>query len=457
MKSKVHRRRKERYDLAISELRKVFLNFSQEEIFREIRSGKEEIPFLQRLRIRKAWKQLQKSLLSGYGNERKNYRYFLRSLRKLLFFYRFEEPNTRQGKKLIEDLCRIRFHRVSFFSYGMQLLEELLSSCETEEFPAHCEHIDRSAPLIYPETGWRKLNENIFKWTFDPQKYNHPYLLYTLSFRKDNRSVRMIRMSCPTYENRYRKPRVVPEFREFLLLLQRENGSHLYINKQKTWGEEGARTDALLELEKENDRFFCVCLPSDGDFYHQKKEYQNISETKEFLETFYEMLVGIKNRGYYHLPRKWIAESSFRSGVKETLQETLDLFFENRKNLSARERRHFIDHAYTLLILFFIRYSSVDSMNITCRDGIDRAACEQTKLLYYLQIASGTEKEEGSRKERLFVLHLSAYLAKNRAVVKERREFLAEVLKGYRPEVLEKIRGRYQDEPLLRNKPTFFQ
>jgi len=72
-----------------------------------------------------------------------------------------------------------------------------------------------------------------------------------------------------------------------------------------------------------------------------------------------------------------------------------------------------------------------------------------------LQISLGIEEELDSKKERQYVQHIPVYLAKNRAIVHERRQVLEQVFKIMTPEVRKKILGYHQKHPLLLSRPHF--
>ena len=95
------------------------------------------------------------------------------------------------------------------------------------------------------------------------------------------------------------------------------------------------------------------------------------------------------------------------------------------------------------------------SINITCRDGIDRAGIEQAKLLYYFQVSLGIEEELESKKEKQFLIHFPPYLAKSRPMISERCEYLHQYLSSYSAQNKYNIRCLQNENPILYSRPHF--
>lgn len=173
---------------------------------------------------------------------------------------------------------------------------------------------------------------------------------------------------------------------------------------------------------------------------------------------FYELLVGKQGRGYYHFPQLWLDDREFCAGLKKVIDFVHLLYFSNASILTLAQKRYFIDHVYTQIIIYCLQKFNIQSVNISCRDGIDRAGCEQTKLLYYFQASLGIEEHTDSKIERQFLMHIPPYLAKNRPIVKERREYLYELMNNsYNLQVIEKIQQSSKVSPLLHLKPHFIK
>ncbi len=467
-----HRERDKRYEIVLQELKKTFEGHGGWDILMKLSLLPKEDLGSKEKDLILHFKKLIAGLTQPSKSPRIKYQKFIKELRKIIQKTRalpYNEIWHAELEELLLEFCVTRYYRTHFFSFGHSLLEKLFSSMTLGSPKEKRDHfsnfnfieeshlIENSKPLIFLERDLRKFDEFILKRNFDSHKYNLPSLLYTLPFfgKEGLKKVKMIRMASPTRESWIEKPHVVEEFKGFLSYLKRHDKKHLYINKQKTWGEEGKRSDKIIELELEYDNFFCVCLPSDGDFYLQTGRFENVQQVEIFKPLFCRMLRGKINSGYYHIPKAWREDHDFCVGLNRVIDDVHALYFENKKELLTTERKLFIDLAYTHLIVYFLQFSKVDSVNITCRDGIDRAGCEQSKLLHYFHIALGIENETESYEELQYLLHLPVYLAKSRPIVPERREFLYKVFETFTDQVKAEIRSKHLEDPLLLEKPHF--
>lgn len=471
-----HKRRNRRYQIALEELKRAFVERGGNDLVRQLK----EVPYKEfTFRDKRLLRDLDliKTCFNPYSHDyKKRHTTFLKVIRRLLKHFKKNPPESAWHEKfhnLALELCKTKFYRVHLFLFGHHLLQDLFASLihqkdETKlDFDTHflnytfldeSDLIINSTPAIFLERDLRKLIEMGIGVNFDPHRYNHPFLLYTLAFYRKGKisKLKMVRMGSPTKESWGKRPEVIEEFKGFLLQLKKENKSHLYINKQRTWGSEGLRSHAICKLENEFDNFFCVSIPSDGAFYLQSALYEKMENAKEFKDLFYGMLIGKKAEGYFHIPKKWVADEEFLGGLKQVLNFVHEYFFKNKELLSVQERRFFIDHFYTQLILYCLQYKNIQSINITCRDGIDRAGCEQAKLLYFLQLSLGIEDEIESKIQRQFLVHIPPYLAKNRPMVKERREYLHDLMNlSYDKEIKENLFKYYQTKPVIYHKPHF--
>ncbi len=473
MKCRFHQQRKQRYSIAIQKLRDVFHSYKGWELLLELHLKPKVELSIEEDRIIYLFRKLIAVLnrpSKFYARTYIKLNYLLRKVMKLISKIELKEPWHKRLNHLLLQFCLTKYHRTHFYSFGSSLLKEMFSilTLKGDSFNYH-EHfenytfqdealiIENSTPLVHLERQLRKLDEQYLKRYFDSHRYNLPSLLYTFAFFRQGQlmKIKMVRMPCPTKESWIQKPTIINEFKGFLISLRNENKNHLYVNKQKTWGEEGRRSSKIIELEKEFDHFFCVCLPSDGEFYYQTNRFKNIQTLQDFKVLFDKMLRGKVNLGYYHLPEKWKEDSFFCSGLRKILDDVHELYFKGATDLSAQHRHLFIDIAYTHLILYFLDYALIHSINITCRDGIDRAGCEQTKLLYYFQTSLGIENEISSKKDRQFVQHIPVYLAKNRPIVRERRKILENVFNLMNGPVRKNIFESHRKNPLLSEAPHF--
>lgn len=463
MRELFHRKRSKRYDIVLKELKNSFLQYGGWNLLFEMNQQQKSKISLKDKRVIKKFNQLSSSLNTPNKKNKLRHSHFLRLLRSLLsHFESAKKKNELEGKLylFLLELCFTKFCRMHFFDYGHKLINEMMSHRDqglTENFLIESNHIHHLSPKVFLERDLRKFNETVCKVVFDPHKYNHPFLLYKLSLYQEGnlKIIKMIRMGSPTSERVLKRPQVIEEFKGYLAKLSLTGKNHLYINKQKTWDIEGRRSDALIDLEKNVENFYLICLPSDGSFYYQDEEYKDCLRASEFKQDFFDLLTGKKKRGYYHLPKAFLKDESFLKSLQGILDDVHISLYNGAQILTQKERRYFIEHVYTQLIILCIRQFPVDSMNITCKDGIDRAGCEQFKLLYYFQLYLGLEKDTDSIYERQFLVHFPPYLAKSRPMVKERREFLFEFYNHLKDVHSDTLRLKYQNDPFLHSKPHF--
>ena len=348
MRRLYHRERNRRYHLSLKELNQVYSEQKGDDLVHELNQYSRRKLSKDEKKMRAFFFKLSQVVKEPYNNSKRCHRQFLSALRQLLnLTFSFTPTKSWHHRlyTLLLDLCETKFYRIHFYLFGHQLLQDIFSNLgsihdpnETSfNFEKHFSEynlldeslfINKSQPMILLERDLRKLNDMFVKTKFDPHKYNHPFLLYRLSIFRDGEIslVKMVRMGSATYESWMHKAKIIPEFKGFLFKLKQNGKQHLYVNKQATWGEEGERSTAIIALEQQFDNFYCVCLPSDGNFYFQDKQYQKIDEAKAFKQIFYHLLLGEKEKGYYHLPKKWSQSDEFQKQLRRYLMKFIRPF-----------------------------------------------------------------------------------------------------------------------------------
>lgn len=430
--------------------------------------------------LKKIYHILEKgSKLHHSVNHRRLHRKFLLALRHLLRILNKDQLINfswfKEIRRYSYQLCKARFTSVYYYSFATELLdlviyyslkerhpkldlEGLIVKRKTLSFSEEFELIDSAnsklfkPPLIYLNIRkiWGRINTN-----FDPHLYNHPYILYSLEVYQLNRSVKsvtVIRMGTPTKELLWNMDaEVIPEFIGYLQYLRLEKKRHLYINKQRLVGAEANRSSALQNLQNQFPEFLFVSIPSDGPFYLQ----QSSMLATQFKQQFFESLIyPDKEQGFY-FPQSWLEDAVFQQSLRNLLDQVHEDFFQSCPVLDIPSLHNFIDHYYTCLELFLVQYSGVDLFNITCKDGIDRAAKEHAKLLFYLQVLFGEDSSLDSDRQRLFAMHVPAFFVKKRAIISSRRGRLRTALDSYTDTTKQAIRKRHEKLPIVANMPRF--
>lgn len=218
---------------------------------------------------------------------------------------------------------------------------------------------------------------------------NLPFLLFATS---ELPSTRIIRMGHPAgnftgWINSVASPKIHPEFLLFLWL----QPSHLYVNLMKRMGMESAGSQAIEELEKQFPNLYVITLDKNSPFYWQdRKHYPEVMGSAAFQDLFFEQMTE-ENGNYYWSdrldPLNWTQElKNIMAGVHRD-------YFANQAELSMTERQDFIELTYLALLDTLTAKWQPASMNISCRQGMDRGP--SLAVLWMLQKNQLDEKAIG--------------------------------------------------------------
>lgn len=221
------------------------------------------------------------------------------------------------------------------------------------------------------------------KTTFSDDSYtegNLPFLQFTLP-----NQIQVIRMGLPIIETPYLQnliftPSVNPEFMAFI----RQQKRHLYVNLMKRDGLEGPNSFAIESLERTEPSFVAVTLDKNSDFYWQQGNFP--SESEAFKREYYSQLVNPKGAYYFSQALKhWDLE------LKSILDKTHQKYFNQKLELSAKERQDFIELSYLEILDRLVALLNPNSMNITCKHAIDRGP--SLAVLWQLKLGYADENE----------------------------------------------------------------
>ena len=238
-------------------------------------------------------------------------------------------------------------------------------------------------------------------YLFDPHLYNIPSVLYHLNDKVN------IRMASPTRKGLTGPTEPIPEMVAYINGLERP---HVYINLQSlNEGSEKSRSRAIQKLGNENFKF--ISLDHDAPFFYQKESPEEQSPD-EFKTAFLEFLRS--------------DHCSLFEGLNEEaqIQTAQEILYPKKEALTKPERKNIIFLTYALITLKAIHTTNCQSFNISCKDGIDRAAILNTLLFQHLLIFTSRENEPKMKRALFTTLHVPAFLVKSQAVLKHRRERL---------------------------------
>lgn len=180
-------------------------------------------------------------------------------------------------------------------------------------------------------------------------------------------------------------PEIHPEFIAFVQSQPR----HLYINLMKRKGVEAAATHTIESLEQKISSLSVVTLDKNSNFYWQdKNHYPEKMQSSLFKQLLQEKLLSQNGHFYWSkdLEPKRLEQNLL--AISETVHT---LYFGQKEDLNRQERQDYIELFYLAVLNELVQGLSPSSMNITCRQGMDRAPSLFTLWMY--QKGVGTEAE----------------------------------------------------------------
>ncbi|WP_068469529.1 hypothetical protein [Candidatus Protochlamydia phocaeensis] len=183
----------------------------------------------------------------------------------------------------------------------------------------------------------------------------------------------------------WQSPSVYPEFLLFLQL----QPSHLYVNLMKRKGMEGSSSHAIEDLEEQVPHAFVITLDKNSPFYWQSKpDYPEEWESHSFKEAFLKQMLAKKGSFFWskHLERK-----AWREDLWQMLDAVHSLYFSNQASLNRQERQDFIELTYLAILDHLVQKWHPASMNITCKQGMDRGPSLMVLWLVQKQLLSNQE------------------------------------------------------------------
>lgn len=350
---------------------------------------------------------------------------------------------------LLHELCLILFTKVPLNDFCQELVDtveiagqknlaipsndlplHLTALCQTREA---IKNAPTAVKIPYLKRGIQFLISQLGTG-FDPYlQENTPYFYYHWKILKSDGTIKQvpaIRLGTPTQENIYSpftlKAIINPEFRGFLQAYTMLSKKHLYINLQNRnpnypGKNEAPRCRAIEKLQQEFPQTLVVMtLAKNTPFYHQSGPYQSQDDAALFKETlkaqFYE-----PDGGFFFCTTLQL-HPYFERALELLLDAVHNKFFEERPKLTLEERQDFIEIYYARLQTHCIELTDVDSYNLSCKDGIDRAGGANA-LMYLDQLLSrGQELDHCSLQELRAILFAPAILVKKRAITPNRFE-----------------------------------
>lgn len=153
---------------------------------------------------------------------------------------------------------------------------------------------------------------------------------------------------------------------EFLYFVQQQS-SHLYVNLMKREGTERPLSQTLERLEEQIPGLYVVSLDKNSSFYWQKDEPENM-KSSAFKQVFMDNLA---SKSFYWT--RYLNKDEWTKDLQAILEGVHRRYFKNSESLTHAERQDFIELSYLAILDRLIEKFSPASMNISCRQAIDRA------------------------------------------------------------------------------------
>lgn len=227
---------------------------------------------------------------------------------------------------------------------------------------------------VYLEDSLKKLRNTS---SLDGLKHNSPYddslmegNLPFLQFRHPDGTA-VIRMAMPAIDGRFGASGVHPEFLAFI-----GQNKHLYVNLMKRHGLEVPLSRSIEALD--GDTLAVVTLDKNSPFYWQEGDYPDSADAFKRL-----FLTHLKGSDFY-----W--SSKVKIDLKALLEKVHHDYFQEKPSLTQKERQDFIELAYLEILEDLTASFKPESMNITCKQAMDRAP----SLAVLWQLKLGLAKQE---------------------------------------------------------------
>lgn len=167
-------------------------------------------------------------------------------------------------------------------------------------------------------------------------------------------------------------PTVTPEFYLFLKLQK----GHFYVNLMKREGVEKKSSQVLEQLTETVPGFHLVTLDSNSPFFWQDEAYYpELMEGEAFASLFLENMK--KKEGLYFWPSE-LRNEGWNNELASIIDKTKKTYFPQAASLSREERRIVIDLVYLEVIDALVKRWKPSSLNITCKQGVDRGPALMT-------------------------------------------------------------------------------
>lgn len=282
---------------------------------------------------------------------------------------------------------------------------------------------------------------------FDPTtQSNNPQCIGKIALLMNGvtQSIKLLAFGSPTIEGYFggeSYAKVSIEFLSWMKNYKKQNKRHLFvINQDLTSGGSffgrilgGDETDRIYAILKSctdseaQGTLFCIVLSRNSVFYAQKSVYEFQSDAsiykKNLLEQHFDFDPTISGN---HIPNIVLNEiPDLKDFCEKAIESIHSILFKGRKSLTLDERCVFYDFFQDNLILKITMELYANSVNMGCKDAIDRAAEAVARLCAYLGIVNTIEDFKETYKEMYKELRKQyEVLLMTRALLVRKREII---------------------------------
>jgi hypothetical protein len=251
----------------------------------------------------------------------------------------------------------------------------------------------------------------------------------------------------PLSENAKKATSICPLFKGWLENYKNTGTSHLFVLNQdlragstRIEGDERARIQTILEtaeLESLKETLFVVVISKNSEFFSQKlpDDKENCySRSQAFKKALFDQFFTVDSSISGNLiPSKIKKKIPDLKKICRTMIDTIhELIFACKENLTIEERKVFIDLFHDLLVCQLMTRLGISSINITCKDAIDRAAESTARLFYHLMLVSNQEESPELVEKFITILTVRAIMVRKRAIDDKRFERCVNTIRFYR-------------------------
>ena len=238
-----------------------------------------------------------------------------------------------------------------------------------------------------------------------------------------------------TIEDREKKTtEIAPDFVHYLKILKEQKRCHLYINAMERIGDAdyGLTTpiEELAQKDEFQDVFILATLDKRSDFYWQKNAFENHSNATLFKKVFIdEMFDKTNNESRFKWPFR-IDLNSWKSNCGHILDEIQAKYYGNKADLTASERRDFIEITYVKIIESLCQLYRPAFANATCKDSVDRGPSLLALVYTYKVFVKHSSLTTNAKMKILNLLFAPPVLVHNRPAHTSRIERFASALRA---------------------------